>query len=155
MRVGWGVDAHAFSAAGQVVLAGVVADSTRGVDATSDGDVVAHSLIDALLGAAALGDIGSHYPSTEERSVGADSMVLLADTAGRVVGSGFTITSVDVSVVSESVHVAPVREAMRAALAETLQISIDTVSVKATTTDGLGFTGRDEGLAAFAVAVIT
>ena len=154
MRVGWGVDAHRFADDGLVLLAGIVADRTRGIDATSDGDVVAHALIDALLGAAALGDIGSQYPSEDPRWVDADSMVMLADTAGRVVGSGFTITSVDLTVVSETVRVSPIREAMRSALATTLQIPLAAVSVKATTSDGLGFTGRDEGLAALAVAVL-
>ena len=154
MRVGWGVDAHSFAAEGQVLLAGVVADGDRGVEATSDGDVVAHALIDALLGAAALGDIGTHFPSADIQWVDADSMTLLADTAGRVAGSGFSIVSVDLTVVSESVRVGPIREAMRSALARTLELPIAAVSVKATTSDGLGFTGRDEGLAVFAVAVL-
>ncbi len=154
MRVGWGVDAHRFAADGQVLLAGVVADLTRGIEATSDGDVAAHALIDALLGAAALGDIGSHYPSDDPRWTDADSMAMLADAAGRVVGSGFVIASVDLTVISETVRVGPIREAMRAALAGTLQVSLTAVSVKATTSDGLGFTGRDEGLAALAVAVL-
>ena len=83
MRVGWGVDAHRYTTEGQVLLAGVIADATRGIEATSDGDVAAHALIDALLGAAALGDIGSHYPAEDDRWTDADSMAMLADAAGR------------------------------------------------------------------------
>ncbi len=154
MRVGWGVDAHRFAPEGEVRLVGVVADPTRGVAATSDGDVAAHALIDALLGAAALGDLGTFYPSDDPRWEDADSMALLADAVGRVIDSGFSISSVDVTVVSDSVRVEPIRDAMRAAIASTLQIPVDAVSVKATTSDGLGFTGRDEGLAALAVAVL-
>jgi len=154
VRVGWGVDAHRFSVDGRVLLAGIVADPTRGVEATSDGDVAAHAVVDALLGAAALGDIGVFYPSDDLRWTGADSMAMLADAAGRVVGSGFSISSVDLTVVSETVRVDPIREEMRSALAATLQIPFEAVSVKATTSDGLGFTGRDEGLAALAVAVL-
>jgi len=154
VKVGWGVDAHRFAADGHVLLAGVIADTTRGIEATSDGDVAAHALIDALLGAAALGDIGSHYPSEDPRWTDADSMAMLADAAGRVVGSGFRISSVDLTVVSETVRVDPIRQEMRSAVAATLQIPLAAVSVKATSSDGLGFTGRDEGLAAFAVAVL-
>lgn len=154
MRVGWGVDSHRFTGNGRVRLAGVIADDTRGVAATSDGDVAAHALIDALLGAAALGDLGTFYPSDDPAWEDADSMALLADAAGRVVDSGYTISSVDLTIVSESVAVGPIREAMREAIATTLQIPVAAVSVKATTTDGLGFTGRDEGLAALAVAVL-
>ncbi len=154
MKVGWGVDAHRFAVDGHVLLTGVVADTTRGIEATSDGDVAAHALIDALLGAAALGDIGSHYPAEDPRWTDADSMAMLADAAGRVVGSGYRISSVDLTVVSETVRVDPIRQEMRAAVAATLQIPLAAVSVKATSSDGLGFTGRDEGLAAFAVAVL-
>ena len=154
MRVGWGVDAHRFTPDGQVLLAGIVADLTRGIEASSDGDVAAHAVIDALLGAAALGDIGSHYPSDDPRWTDADSMEMLADTVRLVAGGGYSIVSVDLTVVAQNIRIGPIREAMRAAVATTLQISLDAVSVKATTTDGLGFTGRDEGLAVYAVAVL-
>ncbi len=116
--------------------------------------MAAHALIDAILGAAAIGDIGSHYPSEDPQWADANSMVILADVVGSVVESGFSIASVDITVVSESVRVGPIREAMRSALAGVLQVPLTAVSVKATTSDGLGFTGRDEGLAAFAVAVL-
>jgi 2-C-methyl-D-erythritol 2,4-cyclodiphosphate synthase len=137
-----------------VLLAGIVADLTRGIDATSDGDVAAHAVIDALLGAAAMGDIGSHYPSDDPRWTDADSMEMLADAVGVVAGAGYSIVSVDLTVVAQSIRIGPIREAMRAAIAATLRVALDEVSVKATTTDGLGFTGRDEGLAVFAVAVL-
>ena len=148
------MDAHRFTADGQVLLAGIVADLTRGIDATSDGDVAAHAVIDALLGGAAMGDVGSHYPSDDPRWVDADSMEMLADAVRLVVGGGYSIVSVDLTVVAQNIRIGPIREAMRAAIATTLQVALDAVSVKATTTDGLGFTGRDEGLAVFAVAVL-
>lgn len=154
MRVGWGFDAHQFAATGVVLVAGVVADDTRGVAATSDGDVTVHALIDALLGAAALGDIGALYPSSDSRWSGADSMELLADTVARVTAGGYSIVSVDVTVVSQSVRISPIRQQAREALASALGVAVDAVSLKATTTDGMGSTGRDEGLAATAVAVI-
>lgn len=154
MRVGWGVDAHRFCDDGAVLICGVVADEARGVEATSDGDVAVHAVIDALLGAAALGDIGTLYPSGHPDSRGADSLVLLADAVRRVESTGCSILSVDVTVISQSVRVDPIRDEARANLARVLAIPLDRVSLKATTTDGMGFTGRDEGLAASAVAVL-
>ena len=154
MRVGWGVDAHRFSDEGTVLICGVMADGTRGVEATSDGDVAAHALVDALLGAAALGDIGSFHPPDAVESQGADSMRLLADAARRVADAGYSISSVDVTVVSQTIRVAPIRDAARARLADCLGLPLARVSLKATTTDAMGFTGRDEGLAALAVAVL-
>lgn len=154
MRVGWGFDAHRFAPSGQVLLAGVVVDTTRGVEATSDGDVAAHAVIDALLGAAALGDLGTHYPSNDPAWEGADSMALLADTVGRLAAAGFCPSSVDVTVISETVRVAPHRQEVRDSLAAALGLDADAVSVKATTTDGMGFLGADEGIAASAVAVV-
>jgi 2-C-methyl-D-erythritol 2,4-cyclodiphosphate synthase len=154
MRTGWGFDAHRFAPSGGVLLAGVVADTDRGVAATSDGDVVAHAAADALLGGAALGDIGELFPSSDPQWQDADSMELLADVARRVAAIGFSISSIDVTVLAQSVRVAPHREAIRRALAEALGIDLDRVSCKATTTDGLGFIGEDEGIAAVAVAVL-
>jgi 2-C-methyl-D-erythritol 2,4-cyclodiphosphate synthase len=101
-----------------------------------------------------MGDIGSHYPSDDPRWTDADSMEMLADAVGVVAGAGYSIVSVDLTVVAQSIRIGPIREAMRAAIAATLRVALDEVSVKATTTDGLGFTGRDEGLAVFAVAVL-
>lgn len=155
MRTGWGYDAHRFAPKGRVVLAGVIAATDRGVEATSDGDVVAHATADALLGAAALGDIGELFPSDDPAWEGADSMALLAEVAGRVKALGLSVASIDVTVVAETIRVAPHRESMRQALADVIGVDLDRVSCKATTTDGLGFIGRDEGIAAVAVAVLS
>ena len=154
VRIGWGFDAHRFSADGRVLLVGIVADDSRGVDATSDGDVPAHAVADALLGAAALGDLGVLFPSDDPAWEGADSMALLDEVMLRVMAAGYRVTSVDVTVIAQSVRVAPYREAMRITLSEHLGVETERVSVKATTTDGMGLLGADEGLAAVAVAVI-
>lgn len=152
-RVGWGFDAHRFGGDPPVVLAGVDVSSTRGVLATSDGDVAAHAVIDALLGAAALGDLGSHFPSSEEKWHGANSMDLLAKAARMAADAGVRSESVDVTVIAQVERVAPHREAMRSNLASVLGLEIGAVSVKATTTDGMGFIGAGEGIAAVAVVV--
>lgn len=152
-RVGWGFDAHRFGGDPPVVLAGVDVSSTRGVLATSDGDVAAHAVIDALLGAAALGDLGSHFPSSEEKWHGANSMDLLAQAARMAADAGVRSESVDVTVIAQVERVAPHREAMRSNLASVLGLEIGAVSVKATTTDGMGFIGAGEGIAAVAVVV--
>jgi len=154
VRVGWGFDAHRFSTDGRVLLTGIVADDSRGVDATSDGDVPAHAIADALLGAAALGDLGVLFPSDDPVWEGADSMALLDEVMLRVMAAGYRVASLDVTVIAQSVRVAPHREAMRITLAEHLGVETGRVSVKATTTDGMGFLGADEGLAAVAVAVL-
>lgn len=154
MRVGWGFDAHRFSPGGEVLLGGVVAADDRGIEATSDGDVVAHAVADALLGAAALGDLGELFPSSDPRWEGADSMALLSDVASRVTAMGLSISSVDVTVVSEAIRVSPHREEIRRRLAGAMGVDLDRVSCKATTTDGMGFLGREEGIAAVAVAVL-
>ena len=137
-----------------MVLCGVVAAHDRGLVATSDGDVALHAVADALLGAAALGDLGMHFPSTDPAWQGVSSSDILRHVVSLVHGAGYSPGNVDVTVVAQSVPIAPHREAMRAALAEYLGIAHDLVSVKATTTDGLGFTGRDEGIAVFAVATV-
>lgn len=152
-RVGWGFDAHRFGGDPPVVLAGVDVSSTRGVLATSDGDVAAHAVIDALLGAAALGDLGSHYPSSEEKWHGANSMDLLARAARMAADAGVRSESVDLTIIAQAERVAPHREAMRSNLASVLGLEIGAVSVKATTTDGMGFIGAGEGIAAVAVVV--
>lgn len=154
MRVGWGFDSHVFGGPGPLVLAGVAVDSSLGVVATSDGDVVAHALADALLGAAAAGDLGDWFPSSDPASEGADSMAMLRRVVDVVQDAGYTPASVDVTVVAEAVRIAPHREAMRNGLARTLGLPMEAVSVKATTTDGLGFVGRGEGLAAMAAAIV-
>jgi len=138
-----------------VLLAGVPADQDRGLLGTSDADVVAHAVADALLGAAALGDLGSLFPSSDPRWSGADSMVLLGTVLERFAAQGLHIAHLDVTVVAQTVLVAPIREDIRIALGGVLEIDLGSVSVKATTTDGLGFLGDDEGVAAVAVVTAT
>jgi len=154
VRVGFGVDAHAFGGPGPLVLSGIVVVRDRGVEATSDGDVVAHAVADAVLGAAALGDLGERFPSSDPSSQGANSMAMLRSVVDRIANDGLSVANVDVTVVAQSVKVAPHRAAMRAALAAALGAEVDAVSVKATTTDGLGFVGNDEGIACYAVVVL-
>lgn len=153
MRVSWGFDAHRLGGDPPVLLAGVVVDSGRGVLATSDGDLVAHAVADALLGAAGLGDLGAHFPSSDPRWEDADSMGLLA----RVVDmcSQLDIRYLDVTVIAQEVRVAPHRTAIEEALAAVLGIDAGLVSVKATTTDGMGAIGAGEGIAATAVVTAT
>lgn len=154
MRVGWGFDAHRLGGEPPIVLGGVLVSPDRGVLATSDGDVVAHAVADAMLGAAALGDIGDYFPSSDPAFAGADSMVLASKVLGRVGDAGFAVESIDVTVIAESIRVAPMRADIRESLARLLNISAGQVSVKATTTDGMGFLGQDQGIAATALVVL-
>jgi 2-C-methyl-D-erythritol 2,4-cyclodiphosphate synthase len=154
LRVGIGVDAHAFGAEPPLVLAGIeFADHPRLVG-HSDGDVVSHALVDALLGAAGLGDIGQLFPSGQERWAGSSSLELLARAYADVRAAGFILVNADCVVVGERPRIAPERERMRAALAAAFGVDPSLIAVRATTTDGLGFTGRGEGLAAQAVALV-
>ena len=148
------VDAHAFGEGIALVLGGVTIDHPRGLVGHSDGDVIAHALTDALLGAAGLGDIGSLFPSDDERYRGADSLVLLAEAYGRVRAAGLELVNADCVLIGEEPRIAAVRDEMRSRLAGALGVETDRVAVRATTTDGLGFTGRGEGLAAQAVALL-
>ena len=154
MRIGQGVDVHAFGPGDHVVLAGVRVPHTRGVVAHSDGDVVIHALCDAILGALALGDIGSHFPPSDERWRGADSRQFLRHCAGLMRKNGLVLGNADVTVICESPKIVPHAPAMRANLAADLACELAQISVKATTSDRLGFTGRGEGLAAMAVALL-
>lgn len=154
MRIGWGFDAHRFGGSGPIVLAGVVVDPTRGIEATSDGDVVAHAVADALLGALALGDIGVHFPSSDPETEGMDSMELLAKVVRIVEDRGSLVGNVDVTVVAQSVRIGPHREEMRDRLAAIIRIDRSSVSVKATTTDEMGSIGRDEGIAVTAAVTV-
>ncbi len=149
MRVSWGFDAHRLGGDPPVRLAGVVVDSARGVLATSDGDLVAHAVADALLGAAGLGDLGEHFPSSDPQWEGADSMDLLRSVVAMC--SQLDLSFVDVTVIAEDVRVAPHREAIRENLAAALGVEPGQVSVKATTTDGMGAIGAGDGIAATAV----
>ena len=154
LRVGIGVDAHAFSDEAPLVLGGVELDGP-GLAGHSDGDVIAHALIDALLGAANLGDIGSLFPTGEETPAGISSLDLLRDAYGRVRASGYELVNADCVLVGEEPRIADYRDAMARRLADALDVEVSRIAVRATTTDRLGFTGRGEGLAAHAVALLT
>jgi len=154
IRVGQGYDVHAFGEGDHVVLGGVRIAHDRGVLAHSDGDVVIHALCDALLGALALGDIGVHFPPSDPRWKGADSRVFLRHCAGLLGERGWRLGNADLTVICERPKVSPHADAMRANLAQDLGVDPDAVSVKATTTEKLGFTGRGEGLAAQAVVLL-
>jgi 2-C-methyl-D-erythritol 2,4-cyclodiphosphate synthase len=153
-RVGIGVDAHALSEGVRLVLAGVEFPGEPGLVGHSDGDVISHALVDAILGAAGLGDIGELFPSGDPRWEGADSQVFLEHSIGIAREAGWELVNADCVLVGERPGVAPRRAEMRASLARTLRVEADAVTVRATTTDGLGFTGRGEGLAAHAVALL-
>ena len=154
LRIGLGVDAHAFGEGARLVLGGVEIDHPRGLVGHSDGDVVAHALTDALLGAAGLADIGSLFPSEDERYRGADSLDLLAAAYRHVRAAGFELVNADCVLVGEEPRIAPYREEMRRKLAGALGVEAERVNVRATTTDRLGFSGRGEGLGAEAVALL-
>ncbi len=153
-RTGIGYDAHRMGGSGPVMLAGVAIESLVGVLATSDGDVAAHAVCDALLGAVAAGDLGTYFPSSDPQWFGVDSLDLLRSCTERVMDSGYSVTSIDVTIIVESIRVAPHRELMRERLANAVGIAVERVSVKATTTDGLGWIGSEDGLAAQAVVTV-
>jgi 2-C-methyl-D-erythritol 2,4-cyclodiphosphate synthase len=154
LRVGIGVDAHALSAEAALVLGGVEFPGLPGLAGHSDGDVIAHALTDAILGAAGLADIGSLFPSEDERFRGADSVELLAEAYRHVREAGFELVNADCVLIGEEPRIASRRDEMRARLAAALGVPPERVAVRATTTDGLGFTGRGEGLAAQAAALL-
>ena len=154
MRIGLGVDAHALEEGVPLVLGGVAFDAPRGLAGHSDGDVIAHALIDAVLGAAGLGDIGTLFPSGGEEWQGASSLDLLARAYLQVLDAGFQLVSADCVFVGEEPRIGPERARMQARLAEAMGVEPEFVTVRATTTDHLGFTGRGEGLAALAVALL-
>jgi 2-C-methyl-D-erythritol 2,4-cyclodiphosphate synthase len=154
LRVGIGVDAHALADGVPLVLGGVVIDYPRGLAGHSDGDVLAHALTDAVLGAAGLDDIGALFSSDDPALAGADSVELLRQAWERVRAAGWRLANADVVLIGEEPRLAPHREAMRGRLAAALGVEAERVAVRATTTDRLGFTGRGEGLAAHAVALL-
>ena len=154
LRIGLGVDAHALADGVPLVLGGVAIDHPRGLAGHSDGDVIAHALTDALLGAAGLGDIGSLFPSGDEGMAGADSLELLRDAYAQVREAGYALVNADCILVGEEPRIAEHREEMRRRLAAALGVEPERVNVRATTTDRLGFTGRGEGIAAEAVALL-
>lgn len=155
MRVGWGFDAHRIGGEGPMLIAGVVLATDRGLVGTSDADVALHAIGDAVLGAAALGDLGTHFPSDDPKWEGADSAALLSHVVTLARSKGFAIDSVDLTIVAQTVRITPVRDQMRKRIAAILGVPVSQVSVKATTTDGMGFLGRDEGIAAVAMVVLS
>ncbi len=154
VQTGLGYDCHRFADGRRLVLGGVELEHERGLDGHSDADVLTHAIIDALLGAAALGDIGEHFPDTDERYRDADSIALLRAAVELLRESGFTLRHVDATVVIERPKLAPVREQIRARLADAMGLPLEHVSVKATRGEGMGFVGREEGAAALALATI-
>lgn len=154
MRIGQGFDVHAFCEGDQIVLGGVAIPFHQGLKAHSDGDVLLHALADALLGAAALGDIGHLFPDTSSEWAGADSRDLLRRVMGRIAEEGFAVVNVDTTIIAQAPKMAPHIEAMRLNISEDLAVPASRVSVKATTTENLGFTGRGEGIACQAICLL-
>lgn len=153
-RVGQGLDVHAFAEGDHVMLAGVRIGHSQGLAAHSDGDVAIHALCDAMLGAAALGDIGKHFPPGDEQWRDADSTILLAAVNRLLLEAGWRLVNLDLTIACETPRIGPHVPAMRDALSSVLAVSRNTVSVKATTTEKLGFCGRGEGIAAMAIVLI-
>ncbi|HHN8377079.1 TPA: 2-C-methyl-D-erythritol 2,4-cyclodiphosphate synthase [Morganella morganii] len=154
MRIGHGFDVHAFGDEGPIVIAGVRIPYEQGLLAHSDGDVALHAATDALLGAAALGDIGKLFPDTDPAYKGADSRVLLREAFRRIQEKGYRLGNLDVTIIAQAPKMLPHIPQMRVNLAEDLQCHMDDINVKATTTEKLGFTGRKEGIACEAVALL-
>jgi len=154
MRIGQGYDVHAFAEGRPLILGGVTVPYERGLAGHSDADVLLHAICDALLGAAALGDIGKHFPDTDPLYSGADSRKLLRDVAGLVSQQGFKLINIDSTVIAQAPKLAGHISAMRDNIAKDLALSVNNVSVKATTTEKLGFTGRGEGIAAMAIVLL-
>jgi 2-C-methyl-D-erythritol 2,4-cyclodiphosphate synthase len=154
MKVGQGFDVHAFGPGDFVMLGGVRVPHSAGVVAHSDGDVILHALCDALLGAAGLGDIGQHFSDKDPRWKGADSAQFVTSVLQMLTARKLRVGNVDITVIAEEPKVGPVRDAIRARIAELLQVSPSNVNIKATTTERLGFLGRSEGIAAQAIALL-
>ncbi len=155
MRIGSGFDVHALVPGRKMILGGVELSSEKGLDGHSDADVLIHALMDAILGALALGDIGGHFPPDDDQYLGADSMKLLAVVAEIMKKEGYCIGNADMTIVAERPKMAPHIQTMRQNIAAVLKTDPKNVSVKATTTEKLGFTGREEGVAAFATVLLT
>lgn len=155
MRVGSGFDVHGFGPGDHVVLGGVRIAHDAGVVAHSDGDVLLHALCDAVLGAAGLGDIGQHFPDSDPRWRGADSARFVLESCALARARGYSVVNADLTVVAEAPRIGPHRDAIRERVAALLGVAADAVNVKATTTEKLGFTGRREGIAAFATVLLS
>lgn len=154
MRIGQGIDAHRFADNRPLILGGVHIEHEQGMEAHSDGDVVLHALCDALLGAAGLGDIGRHFPDIDSRYENIDSRELLCSVVALLQERQLRVHNVDLTIVAQRPRLAPHIDAMRDNMAADLQVAVDSVNVKATTTERMGFTGRGEGIAAFAVVLL-
>ena len=154
IRIGQGIDVHAFGSGDHVVLGGVTISHDQGLVAHSDGDVLLHALADALLGALALGDIGKHFPDTDDTYSGADSRVLLRHVMGLIHERGYRLVNADATLIAQAPKMAPHIDQMRGNIAADCQVAASAVSVKATTSEKLGFTGRKEGIAAQAVVLL-
>lgn len=154
IRIGHGYDVHRLKEGRELILGGVNIPYERGLDGHSDADVLAHAIADALLGAAALGDIGKHFPDTDERYKGADSLMLLNRVVSVLSMRGYSISNVDATIIAQAPKLAPYIELMRKKLALAMRVGTDRVSVKATTEEKLGFTGNGDGIAAHAVCLI-
>ena len=154
IRIGHGFDVHKFGGEGPVIIGGVAIPYQQGLIAHSDGDVALHALADALLGAIAAGDIGKHFPDTDEKWKGAGSRELLKDVYRRVQEQGYRLGNADITIIAQAPKMAPYIDAMCAAIAEDLATDISNINVKATTTERLGFTGRKEGIATEAVVLL-
>lgn len=154
LRIGQGYDVHRFKDDGDIILAGVTIDYEQGIEAHSDGDVVLHALCDALLGAAVLGDIGKHFPDTDPAFKGADSRVLLRHVYAIVQQKGYQVVNLDITIIAQAPKMAPHISAMCSNIAADLNIDVDCVNVKATTTERLGFEGRKEGIAVQAITLL-
>ncbi|HLQ08640.1 MAG TPA: 2-C-methyl-D-erythritol 2,4-cyclodiphosphate synthase [Steroidobacteraceae bacterium] len=155
MRIGSGIDVHAFGPGEFIMLGGVRIPHSQGVVAHSDGDVVLHALCDALLGAAGLGDIGQHFSDTDPQWKGADSRRFIVSVLAQLHAQRLAVANVDLTVLAQAPKIAPYRDAMRRQVAQLLQIDEQHVNIKATTTEGLGFLGRTEGIAAQAVVLLS
>lgn len=153
-RTGIGYDSHRLAEGRRLILGGVEIEHDRGLAGHSDADVLTHAIIDALLGAAGMGDIGEHFPDTDERYRDADSIELLQDVLERLAGGGYRVVHVDSTLILERPKLAPYREAIRSRLAEVLGLPRERVNLKATTGEGMGFIGRGEGVAALAIATL-
>ncbi len=155
MRIGHGFDAHRFAVNRPLILGGVSIPHDQGLEAHSDGDVLIHALCDALLGAAALGDIGAHFPDSSESYAGIDSRILLRSVIELLAESGWQVGNVDMTIIAQAPKLAPFIPKMRETLAQDMKTDISAISIKATTTEKMGYVGRKEGIAVHAVALIS
>ena len=154
MRIGHGYDVHRLVEGRKLILGGVEISYTKGLLGHSDADVLLHAISDALLGAVALGDIGKHFPDSDEKYKGADSLVLLKEVMNLLKNKGYKVVNVDATVLAERPKLAPYIDKMRQNIADALSVEVDCISVKATTEEGLGFTGAGEGIAAHALCLV-